>query len=298
MIYHILKVWKNILMKKVLLNCFLITLFSFPLSAHESLRFGVFPLYNAKVTIELFAPIAEVLSEELDITVELVTAPTQAVFRERLLRESYDIAWVNNSSYLMVSEPGSYRAAAAGYPGFHGVVMVREDSPISKIEELEGRRVAAVGDHSIAGYLFFRKEMAEKGLYPGLDYEVTFIRGIEPIPFLVVNGKYDACVFSEDTYYKSGIFDRIRDQLRIISTSIEIPQFPFILHEDVNSYLEERFQEVLSSINPMNPEGRKIMDALNINGFLEKTNDDYAEFRLLYAEIKDFSIPEGAKDGS
>jgi len=279
-------------MKKFVIILVVITEFVFTISAEPELRFGIFPIYNINTLIDIFYPIALEIETETGIKVRIVSAPDAGTFRERLLAGSYDIAWSNNAFYLAASEQKGYRAVISGFPEFRGMVIVRADSGIETLSELTGGNILAIGRHSIAGFLFFRNLMADIDLYSPADYSVSFNIDIESMPFHVLQKKYDAAVFSEDTYFRSEIYKNIRKDLKIIAYSSLIPQFPFILHPDIDSRLESGIQKSILSMNSESEEGLKIRTALNIEGFRAVTDADYENFRLLYDQIINYTEPE------
>ena len=154
-----------------------------------------------------------------------------------------------------------------------------------------GKRIAAIEEYSIAGYLFFRNMMAERGLYPGRDYSVSFLGLTESMPFLVINGEYDAAVFSEDTYYSSDIFLRSRSELKIIAESIPLPQFPFVMKNGTSPEIEDAVTRALIKINSDCGECREILGALKIKGVKAASDQSYSDFRELYYSIREFRMP-------
>ena len=202
--------------------------------AETALRFGIFPANELKTMIRLFSPIAQKLEKELGIPIQLVSAASKDDFNKKTIEGRFDLIWTCGACYIAVTEKTEMYAIARGTPPFKGIVMVRKDSGIDNISDLRGKKVAAIGAHSLAGYLFLRNGLAEIGIFAPKDITIDFHPLSESIPFKVHSGSYDAGVFSEDTLIRSRILESIRDDLKIIFESPLIPQRPFAVKADMD----------------------------------------------------------------
>jgi len=270
----------------VILGLLLIVLIPFSSFAEVPLRFGIFPVYKPKTIVKMFKLISEQIELQTGIPVQLVTAPSRNDFDERAIRGEYDIIWSSNAGFFKIRDAAGFRIIAGGEPTFTGVVMVRADSGIEAVEDLEGCNIVSTNPYSLAGYLFFRNMMSEKNLFIDQDYTVSFNGNIEALPFLVINRKFDAVVFSEDTYLQSEIYLQTHDQLNIIARSIDIPQFPFAVSPEIDEHTASEIRSVLTSITKDTAEGRRILDSLKLDRIVVKNNSDYKEFEELYLKIK------------
>lgn len=280
-------------MKRFVIFLLIIILFApAVLPADDVIKFGVFPVFNPKTMVKMFNPIAERISVFTGSEVSMVTAPGRLEFEERTSDGEYDLIWTSNASFLRAKNQSGYIAVAGGEPAFTGVVMVRKDSNIKTLEDLRGKSIVSTYARSVAGYLFFRNKMLDLGMYPGVDYNVSFNGNIESLPFLVINKRYDAVVFSDDTYLRTDIYEQTHRQLTVISQSIEIPQFPFAVHPDLDKYTRASIQSALISISSESDSGRQILEDLKLNRIDSKTNEDFDEFEVLYNQIKSYSGPE------
>jgi phosphonate transport system substrate-binding protein len=257
-----------------------------PAFTQDALILGIYPMFNARTAIQLFSPIARSIEDATGRRVELVTAPNQDSFSERLAEGRYDIVYLCNACYLRAREQIGLRALANGYPDFRGVVMVRADSDIRRLEDLRGRRVLAVAPHSLAGYLFLRNELADLGMREGEDYSVEFNDNIEALPFLVINGSFDAVSFSEDIYFRTAIYEETSSQLRILAQSIPIPQFPFAVSPWVDGELADSIRRAIIDFDGDSEEERIVLRRLRLEGFKAMDDEGFAEFAELYEKIR------------
>ena len=275
--------------RKVYLLTVLFVFSGFVVNAETLLRLGVFPFYDFKTMLRMFAPVASLLEEDLGITVELVSAENRKEFNKRTENGNYDLVWTCPACYLKVHESAGFNAIARGVPPFKGVVMVRKDSGIESISDLKGKKVAAVSPYSIAGYLFFRNKLMDEGLIPQKDVTIEFVNLPESIPFKVYNGSYDAGVFSEDTLLRSQLLDSVRKSMKVILTSIPIPQPPFAVKKSMDKGTAKKIQESLLSINDID-KFAGILSELNLKGIEAADDRSYNGFRVLYSKVQHYNI--------
>jgi len=273
----------------------LIFLTSFNLSAAEPIKFGIFPMSELKTMVRLFAPVAARLESDLNLQVQIVSAPTRNIFNERTINGRYDLVWTCNACYLKAHEKSGLTAIARGGPPFKGVVIVRKDSDINQLKDLKNKKIIAVGRHSIAGFLFLRNRLADLNILESRDVSFTFVGNVESIPFKVHNRSFDAGVFSKDAYFRSVIYDNIKNNLKILASSVDIPQFPFAVKKGMNRSLKLRIQSVLASITQSDPDGLRILEALKFDKIEAANDTDYDEFRELYQKTKYYSKQSNKK---
>ncbi len=257
-----------------------VTLFLFCTNLHateEPLRFGVFPYKSPKAVIKLFLPIAQELEDAIGRPVRISTTANAGLFNQRAMQGDYDLIWACNSCFAQITEEIKYQAIACGYPSFQGGVIVRKDSTIKNISELKGKKIAAVGKGSYAGYQFFRNEMQKIGMTAPMDYSIKFLGKLDSIIFSVAGRQYDAGVIRLDAL-ESNRFKQIKDQFLIIATSMDIPQFPFAVKPGISPNILTQMSTVLTGINQDTATGASILKNLKIKGIGHCTNADFKEF--------------------
>ena len=246
----------------------------------EALRFGIVPFQSPKALLKAFVPLVRQLEQRTGRQINLVSAPTIAQFNERAIAGEYDIIWPCNTCYVEIHAKAGYEAVAQGFPSFHGAVIVRKDSGISDISELKGKSVAAIGKGSYAGYQFFKNAMQDRGYTFPEDVSVRFLGRLDSIIFSVLGKRYDAGVIRTDVL-DSPRFSTIRKELAFIETSIQIPQFPFAVKPGSGQDLVDSLVTVLAEIGET-PEGKTVLKALKVKGFVACTDSEYDIFRKVF----------------
>lgn len=248
----------------------------------DAIRFAVYPYKSPKSVVEIFGPLAVRIEKRLGKKVQLVSAPDSDTFLKKSLAGEYDLALPAITAYYKI-QPAGYTVIAKGVPSFWGGVIVRQDSGIKTIEQCRGKKVAAIGEYSYAGYMFFKDLLDEKKIDSTKDLDIHFLGKLDTIIYGVLNKKYDAGVIRLDTLDMKD-FAPIKDQFRVVARSAEIPQFPFVVKSGMDQRTIAAIREVLTSLSPDKPEDLEILKSLQIKKIVGATKGDYDPF---YEVIKD-----------
>ncbi len=175
--------------------CFMILMQAPTVLAHEKgrdvIKFGVFPYKSPKTIVKLFGPITKKIEQALGVKVQLVTAPDFSTYIDRARQGDYDLAFPCVACFFQIQDVG-YSVIAKGNPSFYGGTIVRNDSGIDSLDQLKGKKIAAIGKHSYAGHLFLLEQLLVSGIDPKQDVQFQFLGKVDTVIFGVANKKYDA----------------------------------------------------------------------------------------------------------
>ena len=253
---------------------------------HNSIKFGVFPYKSPRTIVKLFAPIAKRLETALDVKVQLVTAPDYKTFVARGKQGEYDLAFPCVSCFFEIQDAG-YTVIAKGKPSFYGGTVVRKDSGIDSMAQLKGQKIASIGRHSFAGHLFILEQLHEKGVDPIHDVKFQFLGKLDTIIFGVINKKYAAGTVRLDAL-KSPIFKDIQHDLKFISQSSAIPQFPFVVKKDLPTAQVTKIRAILVALSQDSADDRQILKSLRVKTIDSATDSDYDLFREKFKKAQQF----------
>ncbi|MBI5556548.1 MAG: phosphate/phosphite/phosphonate ABC transporter substrate-binding protein [Deltaproteobacteria bacterium] len=248
------------------------------------IKFGVYPYESPRSAYTLYAPVAKRIEEKTGHKVELVSAPDHESFMEKAVQGDYDLALVCVNCLFTV-QPAGYQVIARGEPSFYGATIVRSDSDINAPGQLRGKKIAAIGKHSYAGYLYLRDELSGLGISPDKEVQFNFLNKVDSIILSVINKQYDAGVIRLDTLAKPN-FAAVRNKVRIISNSPETPQFPFVVKNNMAQNTRQQIREVLTSLTPGNAEDQDVLQSLQIERIVPATDSDYVTIRQVIEKIK------------
>ena len=260
-----------------------------PLScqAHEPpnpnvIKFGIYPYQSPRTIVEMYGPLAARLEKKLGKKIIIFSAPDIKIFLEKAKGGEHDLL-LTPPSLCYTLRSADYKVIARGASTFYGGAIVRKDSDVKTIEQLKGKKVAAIGEHSYAGYIFLLPQLKAKGIDPQEDIDIQFLGKMDNVIYGVINKKYDAGLLRLDTLDLPA-FSGIRDQVTVISRSPEIPQFPFVVKNSMDKATITAIQETLSALSPDNPEELEILKSMQVEKIITATDADYEEFN---EQIKD-----------
>lgn len=122
-------------------------------------KVGVVPQFSSRKIFSIWKPILTELEKRTGLKFALVGTTKIPVFESEYLKGNYDFAYVN--PYLMLAghnRHGYIPLVRDHGRSLHGIVVVRKDSPISHVKELNNKRVAFPSANAFAASLLARSD--------------------------------------------------------------------------------------------------------------------------------------------
>ncbi len=248
---------------------------------------GIFPRRNATLTSDLFTPLVNYLSRELQREVVLQTAKDFPTFWEGVANGRYDVVHYNQYHYVVSAD--RYRVIAHneefGSGTIRGAIYVRRDSGIQSLEQLRGRSVLfGGGPDAMMSYILPRYMLKQAGLV-----ESDFVSHFAASPPNAVLG-----VFYRQTD-SSGAGDVVIDlpmvrqtvpteQIAIIARSEPVVHLPWVVKRDMPPHLAQQIRSLLISLKD-SEEGRAILKAARLTGLAPSEDADYDRCREIVREV-------------
>ncbi|MDH5218666.1 MAG: phosphate/phosphite/phosphonate ABC transporter substrate-binding protein, partial [Gammaproteobacteria bacterium] len=151
----------------------LIVLFSFFSHSHaetikttNELTLGVFPYISSTRLIRLYMPLTQYLESKTNKKVRLLSAPDFKTFIQRTNTQQYDIIYTAPHFALLAEQQKKYKRLSRFSRDLTGTLFVNADSPITRIEELEGKTVSMPDELAIISVMG-EVHLKKNGLYVG-----------------------------------------------------------------------------------------------------------------------------------
>lgn len=209
-----------------------------------------------------------------------------------------DIAMINTFSYLMVNE--MYGAEALlrivrdqGETTYRGQILVRTDSGIESIDQLNGKSFAFVDASSTSGYILPKSMLDKRHIMLG---ETVFGMRHDNVVMMVYQKQVDAgaAYYSPPDTVTGQIYDarmRVEQQypdvakkLKIIALTESIPNDPFVFRKDLPQEMKEKITSALIRF-VSTPIGKKAMyEISDIRGLITTKDSDYDVLRRILKE--------------
>lgn len=194
-------------------------------SAEESVRIGVLAKRGDQRTINRWQPTADYLGEQIPGYRFTIVPLDFEEIGEAVAANRIDFVLANSAIYVEFETLyGAGRIATMrnlngdrGYTLFGGVIFTRADrNDINTLQDIEGKRFAAVKSNSLGGYLMGRREMEAVGIVPSEDTELTFPGTHDAVVYNVLRGLADAGTVRTDT------LERMSSEGKIDLTAIKV----------------------------------------------------------------------------
>ena len=250
----------------------------------DPIVFGVFPRWNAQITVRDFTPLAALLERELGRPVRIETDKDFDSFMRRVSAREFDIVHLNQLQYLQAHEASGYRAIAKLCDNptctIKAIIVTRHDSKIVKVSDLRGKTIAFGDPSAMVSHVLTKSLLRESALRPE-QYKAIFTKNPPNALLAVYNGEADAAGVGMSVLQRPEIRQLIDvNQLRILTESRAIPHLPVAVRGDMDARLVRNIRQLLTGLE-QHPEGRSILEQMGIERFAPADNRQYDIVRRL-----------------
>jgi phosphonate transport system substrate-binding protein len=251
-------------------------------ASEQTYLFGVFPYLSPIRMDEIYSPVSQDLSKNLGQRVKFRTSSNLPRFREKLMSEYYDFAFIQPVFYPLVVDQAGYIPIVRMEEPIFSVIMVLESSPIRSIQDLKGKKIATPPVFGPVVSLA-KRSLIKHGISPDTDVYFKTNKTIGACFQKIMVGQADACVapnFAVKTFEKSmGL------KFRTIMRSEGIPNQSMVVHPRVSEQVRNQIRQILLSWSS-SEKGRKLLGLMNTKGFVELKDSEYDIVRSFVQQMK------------
>ena len=196
-----------------------------PLAARAATRTGVFVVHPYDTPSRIYArfrPLTLYLGGVLGYPLRLVIARTYDEQIEMIASGRAEFAYLGPTPYVRARELGPVQILAGESEGgrafYQSALVVRADSPVQKVADLAGKRVAFGAEISMSSAVAPKLILAQAGLNKSHLADVAYLDRHERVALAVLHGDFDAGGLRLDiakAYLPRG--------LRLLATSQPLP---------------------------------------------------------------------------
>ncbi len=211
-----------------------------------TLVFTYTPVEDPAVYESIFRPFTEHLSKctgkrVVFYQVQSNAAEIEAMRSGRLHVGGFSTGPTNFAVNLAGAVPFAVKGDEKELQGYNLIMIVKKDSPLQKLSDLKGKKVAHTSPSSNSGNLAPRTLFPPLGLVPDQDYKVVYsgkhdqsIKGVE-------TGDYDAAPVASDVFKRMAERGQIKaDDFRVIYRSEMFPTSSFAYAHDLEPTLRDK----------------------------------------------------------
>jgi phosphate/phosphite/phosphonate ABC transporter binding protein len=246
----------------LVLTVFIAGLTARPAAARD-LKFGFTPVLGEAEMRAEFDPLAAYISEAIGQKVVLYVAKDYGDLRTQMESGAVDIGSFSPFAYVDAMRGGKIRIIAQsiidGTATYRGIIVVRKDSGLKTVADLQGKRFAFVDPKSASGYVYPRAMLIEKGLNPKTYFEETIFAGDHnKVITAVLEGRADAGAIYEGALAVAEANGVPIENLVTLASTDPIPHDAIAVRTGLDEALAKKIQRALVDMDKSEA-GRRVI---------------------------------------
>lgn len=244
-------------------------------AAGPPLRFGVLPQRSIVMTAEYWNPILSYLEKRTGIPLELKIERTAPEHARQVGLGSYDLVYSNHIFTTANAKAGYRILTRPAGPPIAGEIVVLEDAPISRLEELDGQEVGFPSPAAFVAYAVTMDALQKRNI----SVKPVFAGNQEGIMAQLKAKRVLAA--SVNSLVMREYATRTLLRYRVLWRSPDYLNLPIAVHPRIPHLQAKALQDALTDMT-QNPEGQKILEHVGHligqpppYGFLRASNRDY-----------------------
>ncbi|WP_456271744.1 phosphate/phosphite/phosphonate ABC transporter substrate-binding protein [Bacillus sp. AK031] len=265
----------------------------------DKLVMGFVPSQDSETIADTVEPLAERLGEELGIEVEGRVMTDYTALIEAMGSNEVQVGFIPAFGYVLANEQYGVevilKSVRHGSGTYKAQYLVKADSGIESLEDLEGKIWAYPDAASTSGFLFPAAQLMDQ-----FDIESAnalqsefFSQGIaagghDTAAIAVYEGDADvATTFDDVRTTLTEEYPDMMDKMKVIDYTSEIPNDTISVTKELDDEMQQQIKEVFLSLNE-DPEMIKIMNEVyNWDEITEASDEEYQVVKDTYAKFKD-----------
>lgn len=245
-------------------------------TATKTYTISVVPQYNVVQLHTEWAPLVARISRESGIPLQLVLAKTIPQFESAVLAGEPDFAFMNPYHAVMAKRAQSYIPVLRDAKALKGILVVRNDSAVKNIKELDGKPIGFPAPNAFGASLYMRALLTAE--------PITF-----QSQFLTTHGNVYRSVLNSSVAAGGGVnttFNdeppEVRSQLRVLYQTPESASHPLVAHPRVPAEVVKAVTDAFLHLSK-DSEGQRMLADIRIP---QPVAADYARDYLPLEKLK------------
>ena len=233
------------------------------------------PSGDAQVIVKGGQEVAELLKKETGLHFKTSVATSYAAVIEAMGAGKVDIGWLPTFSYVLAKDKYDIELLLIvqrfGSPFYRGQIMVRADSGINSLNDLEGKRFAFVDPASTSGHLYPKTLLLSKGFDPKTFFSKTVFTGSHNAVVLsIYKGEVDGgAAYDGSRAAVAKSYPDVFEKIKVLAYTKEIPNDTVSVRKELPEGLKVKLRNGLKKISD-SPKGSKILKRLyGISGLMD-----------------------------
>ena len=280
--------------KVLIMSAICIYMLIFSSYAHgekKHISIGILPCTDVVMSFKKFNPLITYLEQQTGLYIKLIVPRELTGLERAIINGDIDFAFQDPHTYVRLAnlhDKGTLIRSLTfdGATSQSGVVIVRKDNLIRKMEDLKGRTVMFGARLSTTKWVAAKLLFEESGIDIDKDLKDYSNGGCcQDIAFSVYLKAVDAGVvcehFLEDHPEKQQELGIDANQIIVLGKTKRVPTRVFAARKDINKDVITKINRALLSLDKKYPAHKKILYCAEIGGFQKSKDEDYNNIRML-----------------
>ena len=259
---------------KILIAVLLLAFSQFVMAAEKIYTFGIVPQQAASEMAKTWLPFLDALSRKSGVKLRFVTAPDIPEFEKRLAEGAYDIAYMNPYHYTVFHKKSGYEAFAREKDRkIKGIIVVRQDSKIKDIKELNGTTLVFPSPAAFAASILPRAALRKAGV----NFTTKFVSSHDSVYLNVQHGIYPAGGGIVRTF--DMLDEPVKQDLRVLWTTPAYTPHAIATHQLPKAVAKKLLDALLNMSD--DPAGQETLKLIGFKGVEAARDADWDDVRQL-----------------
>lgn len=256
--------------------CLTVLIISTTTMAETVYRVGIVPQHDTRTTHTNWRPILNSLETRTGLRFTIQGSPTIPAFEQELLTGQFDFAYMNPYQLLIANNQQGYIPLVRDTGNsLYGIVVVRKDSTINSIRQLQGRTVAFPAPNALGATLLVRAELERQH---NIQVKPRYVKTHDSVYLNVILGETVAGGGVKKTLLKQP--ETIRHALRVLYTTNATAPHPIAAHPRVPEQVRNKVKKILIELG-QSQAGARLLSAIPIKSMGSATLADYQALKKL-----------------
>jgi len=237
---------------------------------------GVVPQFETRRLHNTWNPILEHLSKLTGYQFKLVGAPSINDFEIAFMKGEYDFAYMNPYHFILANQLQGYMPLVRDIgKKLHGVLVVKKDSGINNISELDGKIIAFPSPNALGASLLMRQELHDDF---AIKIKPSYVNSHDSVYLNVLLGEAVAGGGVQKTFNKQP--HQYQQALKIIHKTRSVAAHPVVVNSDISNQVRD---EVLKAFLAMGKTktGTALLANIPIKKIGKANIEDYLSLKLI-----------------
>ncbi len=249
-----------------------------PAWASETYSFSVTPQFERRKLFGIWQPIVDELQRRTGSQFQLVTALSVNDYEREVRLGQYDFVYMNPYLVPQVASAPGYLPLVRDQKPLHGILVVRQDSPYRRVEDLQGKQLAVPSKAALGASLLLRAELERSHR---VTLQVVDAKTHSSVFLHVINGLTDAGGSVQKALAEQS--PQVRDALRVLHTTEAAPSHALAAHPRVPAALREKVRRAFIDLSASEA-GRQLLAEIPMQQAVAATVEDYRPLQALGLE--------------